>query len=92
MNNLTTGVAEQILVYPTITNGTLNLRIVSDTNGNVQASIYDINGKMVQVERMSKQDTYLDKSFNVGRLPSGMYIIQVLIGDRKRMVSKFIKQ
>ncbi|HEX9511993.1 MAG TPA: T9SS type A sorting domain-containing protein [Puia sp.] len=92
VNNLTTGVAEQILVYPTITNGTLNLRIVSDTNGNVQASIYDINGKMVQVERMSKQDTYLDKSFNVGRLPSGMYIIQVLIGDRKRMVSKFIKQ
>ena len=83
---------EQILVYPTITTGSLTLRIISDTNGVVKASIYDINGKMIQSTQMDKQSTYLDKTFDVGRLPSGMYLLQVLIGDRKRMVSKFIKQ
>ena len=86
------GTVEQILIYPTVTDGNLNLRIVSDTNGTVQASIYDINGRVMQAERLNKQSTSLDKSFDVGRLPAGMYIMQVLIGDRKRMVSKFIKR
>ncbi|HTI09458.1 MAG TPA: T9SS type A sorting domain-containing protein [Puia sp.] len=83
---------EQLLVYPTVTNGTLNVRIVSDTNGNVRIGIYDLNGRMVQEEQTAKQDTYLDKTLSVGRLPAGMYVIQVVIGDRKRMLSKFIKQ
>jgi alpha-tubulin suppressor-like RCC1 family protein len=90
--NLPGAMAEQLLVFPTITNGTLNLRIASDTNGNVQVNIYDMTGKMVQTERMSKQDTYLNTSLNVGRLQAGMYVIQALIGDRKRMVTKFVKQ
>jgi len=84
--------AEQILVYPTVTDGSLNLRVTSDTNGTVQASIYDLNGRILQTERLNKQSTSLDKSFDVARLPAGMYIMQVLIGDRKRMVSKFIKR
>lgn len=87
-----TPTAEQIRVYPTVTNGALNLHIVSDTNGNVQATIYDITGKMVQAEGRNKQATYLNTTFNVGGLPSGVYIIQVLIGDKKRMVTKFVKQ
>jgi alpha-tubulin suppressor-like RCC1 family protein len=90
--NPNTGSIEQLLVYPTVTNDNINLRIVSDTNGTVQASIYDMNGKRMQTEQINKQDTQLNTSFNVGRLPSGMYIVQVLIGDRKRMMSKFVKQ
>ncbi len=89
---LTNSTPEQFLVYPTLTTGTLNLRIVSDTNGMVQVSIFDMNGRMVQQDQLSKEDTWLEKSYNVGRLSSGMYIMQVLIGDRKRLVTKFIKQ
>jgi alpha-tubulin suppressor-like RCC1 family protein len=83
---------EQFLVYPTLTTGTLNLRIVSDTNGTVQVAIFDINGRMVQQDQLNKENTWLEKSYNVGRLSSGMYIMEVLIGDRKRMVTKFVKQ
>jgi hypothetical protein len=89
---LTGATVEHILVFPTVTDETLNLRIASDTCGNVRIGIYDINGRMVDEQQTTKQGTYLNKSFSVGRLPAGMYIMQVVIGDRKRMAAKFVKQ
>ncbi len=83
---------EQILVYPTLAHDNVNLRVASDSVGTVHVSVFDITGRMVQAQELSKQDVNFDKSFNVSQLPAGMYVIQVLIGERKRMVTKFVKQ
>ena len=90
--SLTGATTEQLLVYPAVTSGALNLHIASNTNGNVRIGIYDMNGRMVQEESTVKKDIYLDKTLHVDPLPAGIYIIQVLIGDRKRMVTKLVKQ
>ncbi|HTI10952.1 MAG TPA: T9SS type A sorting domain-containing protein [Puia sp.] len=89
--SLTGATTEQLLVYPTVTSGALNLHIASNANGNVRIGIYDMNGRMVQEESTVKKDIYLDKTVPVNRLGSGMYVIQVVIGARKRMVTKFVK-
>ncbi|MES1159214.1 MAG: T9SS type A sorting domain-containing protein, partial [Bacteroidota bacterium] len=92
-NKIPAGVrTDQFLVYPTIANETLNLHIISDTNGNVRIGIFDMNGSLVLEESMSKKDIYLDKRLPVNRLGAGMYVVQVVIGGRKRMVTKFVKQ
>jgi alpha-tubulin suppressor-like RCC1 family protein len=89
---LSTGTVEQVLAYPTLAHDNVNLRVSSDSMGTVHIAVYDLTGKKVQAQELSKQDIYLEKSLNVSALPAGMYVIQVLIGERKRLVAKFVKQ
>ncbi len=92
INNLRTAAADELLIYPNPAHDQVNLRITSDSIGTVRVNIFDIEGRMVKVTEVSKQQSYLDELIDVSVLPAGSYILQVRIGQQKQMIAKLIKQ
>jgi len=83
---------EALDIYPTVTNGTLNIRLASDVTGMVQMAIYDVSGRLMEIDRTGKEGQIMTQTLNVSRLPAGIYTMQVLIGTQKRMTGRFVKQ
>jgi len=69
----------------------INGRITSPVTGTVKISIYDMNGREVQSDQVEKSGDVVEKRMVIQQLASGVYTIQVSIGNRKQMISKFIK-
>src|SRR5574343_870501 len=81
------------VVYPNPVKDQLNLRCVSDSLGNARYTIYTSSGNIVRSGQFVKGQSYQEiGAIYVGNLKTGMYYLDVMIGDRKRMITKFIKQ
>src|SRR5574343_1621763 len=84
---------EGLVVYPNPVKDQFNLRCVSDSLGNARYTIYTSSGNMVRSGKFVKGQSYQEiGAIYVGNLKTGMYYLDVMIGDRKRMITKFIKQ
>ena len=83
---------ESMAIYPNPTQGPLNIRCVSDTTGMVRATIYNIHGRQVRVFNFNKQQSVVIEPLNVGDIPKGLYYLELIIDNKKRMVTKFVKQ
>jgi hypothetical protein len=55
-------------------------------------AIYDVSGRLMEIDRTGKEGQIMTQTLNVSRLPAGIYTMQVLIGTQKRMTGRFIKQ
>ena len=82
---------DQIIVFPNPAHGMIYTKITSSVTGTVHLSIYDMNGRLVLSDQSVKSIAVFEGSLNISSLASGMYMIQVNIGDRKILVTKFIK-
>jgi ribosomal protein L14 len=82
---------DQFLVYPNPASDVIHSRISSTVNGTVRVNVYDMSGKTVLKDELEKSSQVLENSIIVSGLATGMYTIQVNIGNRKTMVTKFIK-
>ena len=74
-------------VYPNPTNGDLNIRI-NNFAGKTTIQVVDINGRIVDEYR--NIDFNVEKTINVNKLQSGMYLIKVS-GDALNFTKKIIK-
>ncbi len=83
---------ESLLVYPNPATSIVNVRCLSDSIGESKMTIYDLNGVIVESTQFVKGLAVFDKQLNISRLKSGVYILEVMINSRKRMITKFIKQ
>ena len=83
---------ESLVVYPNPATSIVNVRCLSDSIGQSKMTIYDINGVIVESTQFVKGLAVYDKQLNIGRLKAGVYILEVMINSRKRMITKFIKQ
>ncbi|MFT3825519.1 MAG: PKD domain-containing protein [Chitinophagaceae bacterium] len=85
---------ERLLVYPnpvtSITN--MRLRCLSDTLGNTKVTIFDMHGKLIRTFSTYKSQSYMDIAIPVTSLLSGIYYIEVNIDNKKKMITKFVKQ
>ena len=81
----------RFIAFPNPAHDITNLRITSPTTGTVKIFVYDINGKQVLVSEVEKTDDVVYKSLNISSLAPGMYTVQIVIGSKKTMVTKFIK-
>jgi hypothetical protein len=84
--------SDQLLVFPNPAHDVLNSRISSSITGTVRMVVYDISGRTVLNSESEKTTDLFEKPLNVSSLATGMYTIQVNIGNRKTLVTKFIKQ
>jgi hypothetical protein len=69
----------------------IHSRIFSSVTGTVRIFIYDMSGKLVLETSAVKTGETLFTSFAVSQLSGGVYTMQVVIGNRTTLVSKFIK-
>ncbi|HEX4850220.1 MAG TPA: T9SS type A sorting domain-containing protein, partial [Puia sp.] len=83
---------ESISLYPNPAHDMVHLRLISDSTGTVRVNLYDLNGRLVHAEEMSKPASFMDNTLNIARLAGGMYTVQAVIGNNKVLVAKLIKQ
>ena len=82
---------ERFIVYPNPAHDVTTARITSQVTGTVKITVYDMNGRQVLVAQTVKMDDVVNKTLNISSLASGMYTVQITIGNKKTMVTKFIK-
>jgi hypothetical protein len=86
------GTGDQIIVFPNPAHDVLTSKITSTVNGAIKVNVYDMNGRIVMIDQSEKSLEVFEKSLNISSLATGMYTIQVIIGNKKTMITKFIKQ
>ena len=92
ISTLRTSSIQSILLYPNPAQSTVNLRLISDSTGNMVVNIVDMTGRIVQSKEISKSQNLLEEAFNISNLSKGVYTMQVVMGVNSALVSKFIKQ
>jgi predicted esterase len=86
-------VAENKLsVYPNPAHGMINVQLVSAESGKTVINVYDVTGKNVQSVNFEKAASLQQRSLNVTQLTPGVYHLEVIIGNKTKMITKFIKQ
>ena len=83
--------SERLIVYPNPAHDVTTVKITSQVMGTVKITVYDMNGRQVLVAQTVKSDDVVNKTLNISSLASGMYTVQITIGNQKTMVTKFIK-
>ena len=83
--------SERFIVYPNPAHDVTTVRITSQVTGTVKITVYDMNGRQVLTAQTVKMDDVVNKTLNISSLASGMYTVQITIGNKKTMVTKFIK-
>ena len=87
----TTYLQDQLIIYPNPATDLINVRLISDTTGNVAYRIFDITGRLLYIKESSKQSPELDSQIIISSFTKGSYFLQAIIGS-DRITSKFIKQ
>jgi hypothetical protein len=90
-DNISLSTSDRLIAYPNPAHDVTTLKITSQVTGTVKITIYDMNGRQVLVAQTIKMDDVASKTLNISSLASGMYTVQVSIGNKKTMVTKFIK-
>jgi hypothetical protein len=87
-------VPEQLLLYPTVShdNDLLTMQLSSNTMGPVRIRIVDMNGRLLKTLQTQKQSAYVNQPLAIGHLSAGMYMVQVVIGNEKQFMAKFIRE
>ncbi|WP_223233320.1 cellulase family glycosylhydrolase [Chitinophaga sp. CF418] len=78
---------QQITVYPVPAHDHVLITIPDGVQQKSRISLYDMNGK-VYFSGLATGSTY---NVNVSKLPAGMYIIQIINGDKKT-IKKIVKE
>ncbi|MDP3930277.1 MAG: T9SS type A sorting domain-containing protein, partial [Bacteroidota bacterium] len=68
-------------VYPNPSNGRINLRLVSPHAENIQVSVFDILGKLVQQQEINGQNLQANE-LDLSVQPKGFYVLKVQAGDK----------
>jgi hypothetical protein len=68
-------------VYPNPSNGLVNLRLVSPNVDDVQVSVFDILGKLVQQKKIEGNNLQANELDLTGQ-PKGFYLLKVQAGDK----------
>jgi pimeloyl-ACP methyl ester carboxylesterase len=89
---IATAAADKLLVYPNPAQGQLNVQTTSTTTGASLVNIYDMSGKLIRKSGFQKTAALHQQSINVAGLTPGLYQVEVVIDNQKRLNSKFIKQ
>ena len=84
-------VNDKLVLFPNPAHHMITGKVTSAVTGTVKIYVYDMNGKLVAVTEAEKYNDVLYKSFDISNLAPGMYSAQIIIANRKTMVTKFIK-
>ncbi len=83
---------QELQVYPNpAENGRFNLKFKLDSEGSTDIKIYDLKGKMAYQESIGNFKGTYDKQIQVPDLQNGMYILQIVQGE-KVLTKKLVVQ
>lgn len=83
---------EDFSVYPNPSNGTFNLRFTPASSDNIEVSLFDLRGRMINQVIYSDASTGLfNKQLDYNYIDTGMYFLVVKNGD-KSVTKKLVKK
>jgi hypothetical protein len=68
-------------VYPNPSNGLINMRLADAQSQDVNIFVYDMLGKLVQTQKMSKNNLQVQE-LDLTSQPKGFYLLRVQSGDQ----------
>ena len=82
-----------ITVSPNPVISDMNILIKGSAKGKTNIAIYSISGKMLQQQEFNKDGLgSVNKTVNISKLPSGIYLVQVMVDRKFRKVIRIVKQ
>ena len=82
-----------ITVNPNPVVADMNILIKGSAKGKTNIAIYSINGNMLQQQEFNKDGLgSVNKTVNISKLPSGIYLVQVMVDGKFRKVIRIVKQ
>ena len=82
---------KNISVYPNPTNGIVNIKFNDTWRGDVNFKITDIFGRSITERILDNKNASSSHSIDISNSNDGLYIIQLVQGDKKTM-QKVIKE
>ena len=86
------GYADKITAYPNPATSNITLRYSSDTSGQSKMIIYDVTGKAVRQVQFYKGSSTYEIPVSLTDFKTGIYFVEIVTGNRKKLVTKFIRQ
>ena len=80
-------------ISPNPVHSDMNIALSGAPKGKVSIVVYDINGKSIlQQEFVKDGNGTINKSVNLSKLPSGIYIVQAIVDGKYKKVLRVVKQ
>ncbi|HXD77455.1 MAG TPA: T9SS type A sorting domain-containing protein, partial [Puia sp.] len=70
----------------------LNIRLTNGSTGKLSLAVLNMKGERVRDLELDKQSPMIESAIDVGRLPAGLYILEIITGDGRRTARKFVRQ
>jgi len=87
-----TPIEDKLITYPNPAISMITVRVTSQLTGSTSLTIFDANGKSVRVSQFTKNNQVHEVPVNISNLKTGIYYVEVVTGNQKKMVTKFLKQ
>ncbi len=84
-------VIEDYLLYPNPIQGEVNFKITLKEAQQVEASIYDVNGRLVQSQKLKLSFGQNDIQMDLTDQAKGLYFISIR-GEQMKLTDRFVKQ
>ena len=81
----------EIPVYPNPTDGDLTIELNSEGYREATVTIYQLDGQRIQTVSRTLQPGFISWTFSVDMLPSGIYLMEIQVGDQ-RQIRKLIRR
>ena len=82
----------RIEYFPNPAQNFINLMIDDKGKGTVQIRIYNLEGRLVKEQQVNKQDEILTTTVQIQQLTSGIYMMEVKLGNEWKEVRKIVKR
>jgi hypothetical protein len=90
VNNLR--IIDNAVAYPNPAVSQVTLKLNADETGAAVIKFYDVHGHLVLLSTTQKDDVIFQHTVPVHSLKPGLYLIQINIGEKKKMVTRLVKQ
>jgi hypothetical protein len=92
VRNDQTPVTESVKIYPNPAKDVITLQCSSINIGNTIISVFDITGRLAKKIVVEKGQALYQQTIDISDLRPGIYEATIMIGNKKQVVTKFIKQ
>ena len=83
---------ESLTIYPNPVGSQARIRCVSDSTGEIMLRVIDANGRYVKAIHGVKNQSWFEQDMMFADLKPGVYYLEAMIGNKKRMIKQFIKK
>lgn len=83
---------QRLMLYPNPAKSNVMVQLTSDTAGTAKISVYNVSGMLVKSFIAQKGPGQFRNNLNISELQTGLYYVEVVIGQKQKMISRFIKK